>query len=100
MSKKKCTCALQKGTKACINCSRYKMVFLLNNRSGHLKKTDASGKANNPVIWSFIKEDHFSPQKIFKNMLLRFRNSLEYQGSNVIYFYERNGNEPLLKERP
>lgn len=100
MIKKRCTCTLEKGTKACINCSRYKLVFLLKHGSDHLKKIDASGKASNPAIWSFIKEDHYPPHKIFKNMLLRFRNSAEYQHSNVIYFYERNGSTPLFTEKP
>jgi uncharacterized membrane protein YvbJ len=100
MSKRKyprCTCGNVNISQSCNNCSQYKIVFLLKNGNDQLKITDASGKKVNPVYWSFIKEEKKTQKELFASMIARARKNDPHllQASNVVYFYHRNGTNPI-----
>ena len=95
MAKKLCNCgANRENHQSCPTfCSNYKMVFLLRDRKSPFKKRDTSGDLVNPVVWSFLKEDKRPVHVIKKNMLARLSKRPEYQASNFIGFYHRDGRE-------
>jgi len=94
---KRCPCGNKNISQGCPNCSAYKMVFLLTNRSSHLKITATSGKLVNPARYSFVKLNKKDPKKIFQDMLRRYEDSPLYKGSYSIYFYRniKGKQEPI-----
>lgn len=92
----KCRCGHANDNGTCKNCSRVKMVPLLN--SPDLKKTDATGKKVNPVYYSFIKNNNQPVEKICNAMHRRFieKNALRVI-TRKIHFYD-NATKELLGE--
>ncbi len=93
MPKQLCTCGNnRKNNESCNNCSQYKMVFLLRDKQSPFKIRGTAGKEVNPAFWSFLKEDKRPRSVIIKNMVSRAKRMPQWNASNYLMIYERNGN--------
>lgn len=92
---KKCTCQLKKGTQACRNCSRFKLVFLLKREHKNQERNA------NPVWYSILKEEKKPINELFFSyMLPRAKKSPWYFNCNVIQFWERGMSQPTFTYTP
>lgn len=91
-------CNCNKGYKiSCTNCSRIKMVMLLNTNYKHLKETlTGTNRKVNPVRYNPMKENDKADDKIINGMLRRFRTSKYGNATNVVQFFD-NRTKELLK---